>query len=150
MGKNFYEPVYDITADAGVKVWGQSLEELICNSIRALMNEMLTLPSEDSIKQTSDGLKEIVLEVESVGFPYLLADILNKVLYLFDVKKFVPLRCEVLELKPTGEYVKLRLLGETYDPQKHGKKLLIKAATYHRLYLEEKDGKYEAQIIFDI
>jgi SHS2 domain-containing protein len=150
MEKNFYEPVYDITADAGVKVWGKSLEELICNSISALMSEMLTLPSEDSIKQTSNGLKEIVLEVESVGFPYLLADILNKVLYLFDVKKFVPLRCEVSELKPTGEYVKLRLLGETYDPQKHGKKLLIKAATYHRLYLEEKDGKYEAQIIFDI
>jgi SHS2 domain-containing protein len=139
----FYEPIYDITADAGIKVFGSSLEELICNSVKGLVNEMVELLK-------VEPKEEITLEVESIGFPYLLADVLNKVLYLFDVKKFVPSKCKVLELNPTGEKVKLLLKGEKYNPEKHSKKLLIKAATYYRIKMEEKDGKYIAEIIFDI
>jgi len=141
--ENFYESIYDITADAGVRVWASSLEELICNVVKATISEMVELSK-------VEPKKEETLEVESVGFPYLLADIVNKLLYLFDVKKFVPVECKVLELKPTGEYAKLLLKGETYNREKHGQKLLIKAATYHRLKMEKKNGTYEAEIIFDI
>ena len=139
----FYKPVYDITADAGIKVWGDTLEELLCNTILATVNEMVDL-------QKVEPKNEIPLEVESVGFPYLLADLINELLYLFDVKKFVPAECEVLELSPDGTRAKLLLKGETYNPQKHGKKLLLKAATYHRINLEKRGNRYEAEIIFDI
>lgn len=139
----FYEPIYDITADAGIKVFGETLEELICNTLKATVNEMVDISKVEE-------KESITLEVESVGFPYLLADLVNKLLYLFDVKKFVPSSCKVLELSPTGEKVKLLLKGEHYNPQKHGKKLLIKAATYHRLRMERKKDRYEAEIIFDI
>jgi SHS2 domain-containing protein len=141
--EKFYEPIYDITADAGIRVWANSLEELICNIVKATVNEMVDL-SKVEPKQ------EEILEVESAGFPYLLADLINELLYLFEVKKFVPSECKVIELKPTGEYLKLSLKGETFNKEKHGQKLLIKAATYHRLKMEKKDGKYEAEIIFDI
>jgi SHS2 domain-containing protein len=143
MGYTFYEPIYDITADAGIRVFANSLEELICNSIKGLINEMVDLSK-------VEPKEELTVEVESVGFPYLLADILNKILYLFDVKKFVPSECKVVELIPTGEKVKLLLKGEPYNPEKHGKKLLIKAATYHRIKVEKRNGKYTAEIIFDI
>jgi SHS2 domain-containing protein len=138
-----YEPIYDITADAGIRVYASSLEELICNSVMATVNEMVDL---SKVRPE----KELTLEVESVGFPYLIADLLNKVLYLFDVKKFVPSRCRVLELSPDGTKVKLLLKGEDYNPQRHGKKLLIKAATYHRLKLEKGKEGYTAEVIFDI
>ena len=138
-----YEPIYDITADAGIRVYASSLEELICNSVMATVNEMVDL---SKVRPK----KELTLEVESVGFPYLIADLLNKVLYLFDVKKFVPSRCRVLELSPDGTKVKLLLKGEDYDPQRHGKKLLIKAATYHRLKMEKGKEGYTAEVIFDI
>jgi len=141
--EKFYEPIYDITADAGIRVWANGLEELICNVVKATINEMVNIS-----KVEPKG--EEILEVESVGFPYLLADLVNKLLYLFEVKKFVPSECKVLELKPTGEYIKLSLKGETFNKEKHGQKLLIKAATYHRLKMEEKNGKYWAEIIFDI
>ena len=143
MAFSFYKAVYDITADAGIRVFANSLEELICNSVKALINEMVEL-------QKVEPKEEVTLEVESAGFPYTLPDVLNEILYLFDVKKFVPSECEVLELAPNGERVRLKLKGEKYDPEKHGRKLLIKAATYHRLKMEKKNGKYEAEIIFDI
>ena len=139
----FYEPIYDITADAGIKVWGNTLEELICNTVLATVNEMVDL-------QKVESKEELPLEVESVGFPYALADLVNELLYLFDVKKFVPARCEILKLSPDGRYIKLLLKGETYDPKRHGRKLLLKAATYHRLKLEKGKDRYEAEIIFDI
>jgi len=143
MELTFYTPIYDITADAGIRVVGSSLEELICNAVKGLVNEMVDISK-------VEPKEEITLEVESVGFPYLLADILNKVLYLFDVKKFAPSECKILELKEDGSYAKLLLKGEKYNQTKHGKKLLIKAATYHRLKLEKKQDHYEAEIIFDI
>ena len=139
----FYEPIYDITADAGIKVWGDDLRQLVCNSILATVNEMVDL----SKVEPKD---EVILEVESAGFPYLLADILNEILYLFDAKKFVPSVCEVLQLEPEGKYAKLLLKGEKYNPSKHGKKLLLKAATYHRLRMEKENNRYKAEIIFDI
>jgi len=139
----FYKPVYNITADAGVKVWGKDEKELICNLLFATVNEMVDL-------QKVEPKGEITLEVESLGFPYLLADVVNKLLFLFDVKKFVPAECRVLELSPNGERVKLLLKGEKYSPKKHGRKLLIKAATYHRLRMEKRDNGYEAEVIFDI
>jgi len=143
MEKNFYRPVYDITADAGVEVWGKTPEELICNLVRATVNEMVELSK-------VEPKEELTLEVESVGFPYLLADVVNEILYIFDVKKFVPSTCEVVRLKEDGTFAVLKLKGERYNPQKHGKKLLIKAATYHGLKMEEKDGKFTARVIFDI
>ncbi|RTZ61041.1 MAG: archease [Gammaproteobacteria bacterium] len=138
-----YEPIYDITADAGIRVYAFSQDQLICNSVKAMVNEMVSL-------QKVQPKEEVTLEVESVGFPYLIADVLNKVLYLFDVKKFVPSECKVVKLTPDGTKVKLLLKGEKYDPQRHGRKLLIKAATYHRLKVEEGEKRLTAEVIFDI
>lgn len=140
---NFYEPIYDITADAGIRVKGETIEKLLCNLILATVNEMVEL-SKVEPKQ------EVIVKVSSIGFPYLLADVVNKILHLFEVKKFVPVQCEILELSPEGEEVTILLKGEKYNPKKHGRKLLIKAATYHKLSLKKKNGFYEAEIIFDI
>ena len=139
----FYEPIYDITADAGIKVIGNSLNELICNAILATVNEMVELKN---IKPK----EEFIIEITSLGFPYSLADIINKVLYVFEVKKTIPVKCKVIEISKDGKSIKLLLKGEKYNPQKHGRKLLIKAATYHKLSLKKEEDKYKAQIIFDI
>lgn len=143
MPLNFYEPIYDITADAGIRVYGKTLDEVICNSVKALINEMVDL-------QKVKPKEKLILEVESIGFPYLIADLLNKILYLFDVKKFLPRECKVLELRENGSFVRLLLKGEKYNPDKHGKRLLIKAATYHRLKMDKKGDLYKVEVIFDI
>jgi SHS2 domain-containing protein len=40
--------------------------------------------------------------------------------------------------------------GEEFDPERHEGRLLIKAATYHRLKIERKGDRWETEIIFDI
>ena len=75
-----------------------------------------------------------------------------KQLYSLQIRKsqYLQKLQEVLELSPEGTTVTILLKGEKYNPQKHGKKLLIKAATYHKLSLKRRDGFFEAEVIFDI
>jgi SHS2 domain-containing protein len=40
--------------------------------------------------------------------------------------------------------------GEPLDVARHGLKLEIKAPTYHMLVLDETDGRWTAQVIFDV
>jgi len=49
-----------------------------------------------------------------------------------------------------GNRMSARVSGEDFDPERHEKRLLIKAATYHRLSIEEEEGQWVAEIIFDI
>ncbi|NPA33191.1 MAG: archease [Aquificae bacterium] len=135
-----YEPVYDITAEAGIRVRAKTLEELFCSALLATFNEITDI---DKVEEKESY--EISARNE---LPFLLADIINEALVLHETKKFVASGCEVLELKENE--VRVRLKGERYDPRRHPPKLVIKAATYHRLKIEKKDGYYEAEVIFDI
>jgi len=118
-----YEPLYEVTAEAGVRVWASDLKELLCKTLLATFNEITDL-------EKVRPLESFTLEVKG-ELPYLLADLINEALLLFETKKFVPSECEVLELTPEG--VKVLLRGEGFDPSRHEPKLLIKAATYYRL-----------------
>ena len=135
-----YEPIYDITADAGIRYRAKDLKELFCKGILATFNEIT-----DITKVEPKEEYEIFAENE---MPFLLADIINEVLVVHESKGFVAKECEVVEL---GEgFVRVKLRGERFDPKKHSAKLVIKAATYHRLRVEKTNGYYEAEVIFDI
>ena len=135
-----YEPVYDITADAGIRYKAKDLKELFCKGILATFNEITDLekvePKEEYEVQAQNEL------------PFLLADLINEVLVLHESKGFVARECEVLELKE--DFVRVKLKGERFNPDKHPSKLVIKAATYHRLKVEKVNNHYEAEVIFDI
>ncbi len=136
----FYETIDDITADAGIRVRGVSLEELFCKAVLATFNEMTDIDrveERESYKVQAEGV-----------MPFLLADIINEVLVLHESKGFVASKCDVLELKE--DFVRLKLYGEKFDSQKHTSKLVIKAATYHRLKIKKKNSHYVAEVIFDI
>ncbi|HIQ49229.1 MAG TPA: archease [Aquifex aeolicus] len=135
-----YKSIYDITADAGIKVKAKDLKSLFCASILATFNEITDI---DKVEQKEEY--EIQAQNE---LPFLLADIINKALVLHESKKFVASRCEIMDLD--DNFVKVKLIGERFDPQKHPSKLVIKAATYHRLKIEKVGDHYEAEVIFDI
>jgi len=136
----FYETIDDITADAGIRVKASSLKQLVCRAVLATFNEITDI-SKVNQRETQ--------EIQAEGkFPFLLADIINKALVIHETKGFVASGCKVLELSENS--VKLCLFGETYNPSIHTSGILIKAATYHRLKVERKNGNYIAEIIFDI
>ncbi len=136
----FYETIDDITADAGIRVYGSSLEEIFCKAILATFNEITDIEKVEP-KET--------YEIEAKNaLPFLLADIINEALVLHESRGFVASECEILDL---GEdHVRVGLKGERFDPDRHPSKLVIKAATYHRLRIEEQNGRLLAEVIFDI
>ena len=136
----FYETIDDITADAGIRVRAESLEELFCRALLATFNEITDI---DRVEPAESH------EIEAQSpLPFLLADIINEALVLHESKGFVASRCEVVELRE--DYVKVRLLGEKFNPDRHTSKLVIKAATYHRLRVSKEDSHYVGEVIFDI
>jgi len=137
---SFYEVIEDITADAGIRVRAKGLEELFCKAILATFNEITEIE-----KVSKD--KKVELEVKG-ELPYLLADVINQLLVLHEGEKLVISHCERVEFKEDG--VKLMLKGGLFDPERHPSKLVIKAATYHRLKVEKLEEDYLAEVIFDI
>ncbi len=136
----FYETIDDITADAGIRVRGSSLEDLICKAVLATFNEITDI---ERVRVKDHH----TVEVEA-SMPFLIADLINKILILHESKGFVASECEVLKLEK--DRVVVRLGGERFDPRRHTSKLVIKAATYHRLRVEKEGRNYLAEIIFDI
>ncbi len=137
---SFYETIDRITADAGIRVWAKSLEELFCKALLATFNEIT------SIEDTSPEDERIV--EASSELPFLLADLINQAIVLHEAESFIASRCEPLEVKEN--YAKVRLKGNRFDPQIHEPKLVIKAATYHDLKVEKQGDLWVAEVIFDI
>lgn len=137
---SFYEVIEDVTADAGIRVKAKTLEELLCKVILATFNEITDI---DKVQRRESHTIEV-----SSKIPYLLADIINEALVLHEAKNFVASDCQVLEL--SDGHAKLKLSGDKFDTEKNEPKLVIKAATYHRLKVEKTSDGYVAEVIFDI
>ncbi len=137
---SFYETVDDITADAGIRVRAKSIEELVCRALLATFNEITDI--EKVLRKEAH-----TIEVEG-RLPFLLADIINKSLLLHETKGFVASSCRVIEFE--NGRLKVELQGEKFDPKRHTPKLLIKAATYHRLKIEREGEHLVGEVIFDI
>ncbi|RMH80172.1 MAG: archease [Acidobacteria bacterium] len=137
---SFYETIDRITADAGIRVWAEDQGELLCRAVLATFSEITNIEEIEPIESRQ-------IEVSS-ELPFLLADLINRALTVFESEGFVPCRCHVLELR--DKYARLEFLGGFYDPSVHESKLLIKAATYHDLKVEKVGDRWVAQVIFDI
>lgn len=136
----FYETIDDITADAGIRVRGDSLEEVICKAILATFNEIT------DIERVQQKEKRVISQEGK--FPYLLADLINRALLLHDRDRFVASSCHIPQINDNS--ITAELVGETFDPKRHTSGLVIKAATYHRLRLEKEGDSWIAEVIFDI
>ena len=139
-GRSFYETIDDITADAGVRVEGKSKEEVVCKLILATFNEMTDI---ERVKP----LVEKTARAEG-RMPFVIADLLNKILLIHERDGFVGSRCGVINMEENA--IEVSILGEEFDPSRHTSGLLIKAVTYHRLEFGRKKDRWVAQVIFDI
>ncbi len=137
---SFYETIDSITADAGIRVRAENLENLLCKSLLATFNEITHI---EEIEQKEERIIEAHSEI-----PFLLVDLINMAIFLHESELFVASSCHVLELKK--DYARVKLVGDKFDPQRHEAKLVIKAATYHNLKVEKVGSEWVAEIIFDI
>jgi SHS2 domain-containing protein len=133
--------VVDISGDAGIRAYGTTLEDVFTNAAMG-MYSLITDP--EGIGET----KEIDVAAESRSLEGLLVSWLNELIFHFDTYGFLgrKIRIETLE----NLRVVAKVSGEDFDPERHERRLLVKAATYHQLSMEKKEGHWVAHVIFDI
>lgn len=131
--------ILDIPGDAGIRVRGRELEDIFINAAYG-MSELTTDTSYIHETESRD------IHLHSDSHEGLLILWLNELVFLFDAYGFVGKRITINLHKKT---LAAKIWGGIFDPDTNEKRLLIKAATYHRLSLK-KNGNWEATILFDI
>ena len=131
----------DISGDAGIRAFGSDLSELFANSA-AGMYSLITDPG--SIVPR----KSIEIKAEGASLEGLLVSWLNELIFQFDTYGFIGRDIHIQKLNNT--LIMSTIDGEDFVPERHGRGLLIKAATYHKLKIERKEDHWEADVIFDI
>lgn len=133
-----YELV-DHTADIGVRLWAPTAEEVFEQAALALFS-LVCDPLE------TDELESVDVRIEAEAPDLLLAAWLNELLYVFEARKLVLTRFDILEL---GERtLRARVAGEPL-----GRHVLcggVKAATLHELSLERRGGRWEGFVLLDV
>ena len=155
--------VIDISGDAGIRAYGSTLQELFRHAAEG-MYSLITDPA---------GLREqrdILVEAGGNSLEGLLVSWLNELIFHFDTYGFIGKNIRHVGITPdpslspsggSGQTARSKtetpaymlkgvVSGEDFDPERHEKRLLIKAATYHLLNVEQKDGQWVADVIFDI
>lgn len=137
--------VLDISGDIGLKAFGKSLREAFINAAAGMYSLITKL---DAIEKK----KTINISLEKHSLDALLVSWLNELIFYFDAYGFIGKKIVIEEASfNTKEFkLKAKISGEEIDPQRHERKLLIKAATYHKLRIEKRNNFWEIDVIFDI
>ncbi len=131
----------DISGDVGLKIYGDSLENLFINAAIGLYS-LITETSHLEIKKT------ITIKTNGDNRESLLIAFLNELIFHFDTSGFMGKEIKID--KVTDNAVEAIISGEDFDPKRHEGKLLLKAATYHDISVKESGGTWTASVIFDI
>ncbi|MBI5674590.1 MAG: archease [Nitrospirae bacterium] len=130
----------DMSGDVGLKVRGSSLEELFANAASG-MSELIT----DTRDIAATEEREISLKSDSLEDLLILW--LNELIFLFDRDGFIG---KSFNLNLEGNTLTAKTSGGIFDPEINEKRLLLKAATYHKLSLKKMNSVWEAVVVFDI
>lgn len=128
----------DHTSEVGLEVRAGSFGELLAESARGLASLLLREVSAEA----SGGTREF--EVSSHDREALLVDWLNELLFEAEVRLWIPLEFEMLDVADTR--VRARAQGVEVDLAPS----IVKAATFHGLQVRETADGFEAEVIFDV
>ena len=117
------------------------MEEVFANSALGMMFLMVDT---DSVRPAERS----EIRAEGRDWKSLLVSWLGEILYRVEAERRVFKGFHVSSLSPYAVSGWGR--GEPLDPSRHRVKLEIKAPTYHMLELKEENGRWLAQIIFDV
>ena len=131
-------------ADMGVIAEGETLEEVFRESARALTNLMVDI-------DTVEKKIERKITVKSEDLYSLLYDFLTELLIIRDSEGIVFSDFHIkIYREDDGYRLECIAYGEELDREKHNPKEEVKAITYHKMEIEERDGKYTIKYIVDI
>jgi SHS2 domain-containing protein len=124
-------------ADLKIRAFGKTKEELFLNTLKGM--------AENLKPEMNEIIAKRKIKISSPDLGALLIDFLNEVLYLIQANKEVYTDINFKKLNNTE--LEGELIGR--ETKRFGED--IKAVTYHDLDIhQEKDGHWEATVLFDI
>ncbi len=130
--------VLEHTADVGLRATGDDLEDALAELLAAFGH--LVCPDGEVEARDLE-----IIEIKAGTVDDLVVDLLDELNFLHQMEGFIPVDAEV----DLGDgHLTARLHGETWDEDRHGYLMEIKATTYHALTIEEDPALVE--VIFDI
>jgi SHS2 domain-containing protein len=133
--------ILDHTADIGLVIYGENLKALLENAGEAFFR-LIT----DLRKVRRRVERRINIGGESLD--RLMVDWLSELLYLHDVENLLFKGFGVESVGKDG--LKAIVKGEPFREGVHVIKTEVKAVTYHRIEVRQENGRWRAQIIFDL
>jgi len=131
-------------ADMGIVGIGSTVEEAFQEGARAMFSIMIDLDKVEPVQSVD-------VECEADSIDILFVEFLNKLLAEINMSEMFFSKFEVLISKEAENYVLAgKAYGEPIDKEKHQAKVEVKAATYHGLKYEEKEGKHYVQCVVDV
>lgn len=130
------------TADAGVRVFGDDEKELFLNAGEALCDIVFGL-----CNVSGDDYGGII-SASGENREELMVDWLSRLLLKFELESFIPSRFEADVMTRTD--FSAGVYGEKFNPDRHEVLMEIKGVTYHGLKVEQKEGLWTAEVIFDV
>ncbi len=126
------------TADAGIRAYGATLNELFANAAEGMFSLIADL---DGVKPVG----EVRVRLDAQDVATLLVRWLSELLYLHETQQVL---FSSFDAEVRGSSLDGRARGEAIDRKRHELKLAIKAVTRHGLTIDPDRGI--AQVIFDI
>ncbi|MDE0085482.1 MAG: archease [Candidatus Poribacteria bacterium] len=130
------------TADAGMRVRGNTLKSLFNNAAQGLF-EMIAVV--DTIDETSS----IDVDIAADSVEMLFVKWLDELVFRHETDEIFFKRSDIQHIETTE--FSAQVYGEPTNFDKHVVYTEIKAVTYHQLYvIQNPNGVWEAQVIFDL
>lgn len=133
--------ILEHTADIGFRVQAPTAAELFARAAEALVALAFELENVE---------EQETVELAARGYDWgsLLVNWLSEVLFVLDGRRLLLKRVTVEEIRP--EQVRGLGRGQSWNPERHRAKLVIKGVTYHQLAVEQRPEGWFAQVILDI
>jgi SHS2 domain-containing protein len=133
--------IFEHTADLGIRIRADSLDELFADAARGLFSVMVA--NLDSVR----AVEEATFQVRGDNNEELLHDWLAELLYTFHARRLVLAKFQV---QITDGGLKASAWGEPIDPSRHEIDEEVKAITWCGMKVEQCDGQWLAEVIVDI
>ena len=133
--------LFDHTADVGLRMRAESLDELFADAGRALFSVIVA--NFDAV----EPVQELALRIEGSRRDDLLFDWLAELLYTFDARRVL---LSDFRVRVNEDGLEATARGEPFDPDRHELDMEVKAITYHGLKVEQDGDGWLAEVIVDL
>ncbi len=132
--------IFEHTADVGIRLSRPTREALFRDAALGMCH----IIAPGNVFRTP---VDYTVEVTGADDEELMVNWLSELNFYLQTKQYVPVE---MTLKMSDTQLAARISGDVLDRNLHNVEIEIKAVTFHKIIVEQKNGQWRAQIIFDI